>query len=472
MARSMALWCGGLALAALTGCPPGGQQGADAGGSEDAGPVNTVIPSCNYDTDCGIGEICNDASHRCVAGHDCSGASATVCGFCDDGSVDCGFGQFQAICDGNAGVCRRIHTSCQPCHSDGECTPDDAMDMNKCLQYDDGQFCGVNCAVSHSCPRGFFCDPLDEVCHLSPDLGRCSDAVGCTAATEGGICPTGTYCSTRDFPDRTGVCLAVCLTDDDCVAPQICRTDPGDGYGLCADGCSPFGPLTSDRSLMCHENGRRGDSCANNADCLTITGTAGFECVMEAGPCDPTPGCTRGWCASAGCQSSAECPLPRTYCDTSTSECIDGCGDSGDCGAFEVCESHACHAQPCRGKDLSCNLEQWCCGKELYDGSSVPEHMPCPDGVAFGACFPMQDPYCRQCEDNDGCSDIDQFGYASYCFELKKQDAQGNEVSLGKYCSVGCETNADCPRGIQCVQDLPDGNGGTVKGCIDARCVP
>ena len=61
MARPMAFWCGGLVLAALAGCPPGNQHGADSGdgGSADAGPVNTVIPSCDYDTDCAVGVCFN-----------------------------------------------------------------------------------------------------------------------------------------------------------------------------------------------------------------------------------------------------------------------------------------------------------------------------------------------------------------------------------------------------------------------------
>ena len=58
-------------------------------------------------------------------------------------------------------------------------------------------------------------------------------------------------------------------------------------------------------------------------------------------------------------------------------------------------------------------------------------------------------------------------GLPSFCYELQGQD--GN--SLGKFCSVGCSTNLDCPRGLDCVHDLPtDQEGQTTSGCIDTMC--
>ncbi|MFH1811370.1 MAG: hypothetical protein ABIJ09_21700 [Pseudomonadota bacterium] len=480
----------GLGCIALILCacpPPGGGPGADcsddkpcqsgydcvsgkceAQTSHDAGTGGPIDPPrCDYDTDCSVGEICDDASQLCVTGLDCS-QNATVCGFCESGAQDCGFGDRPAYCDANDGVCRRVHTSCQPCTSAAQCTTSDAFYDNHCITYGDGKFCAVDCAHGQTCPRGFSCD--GTACTLESLLGRCSDAPTCTADTEGDVCPTSTYCTTRAFPGRVGVCLGTCLSDDDCVLPKICRTDPGPRYGTCIDGCAPAG--TEVGSQVCHETGHAGAYCTQDSECLAITGLGGFECHDTSGHCDGRS-CS-GWCVQGGCDSSAECPLPRTYCELPARECRDGCGIDLDCGAFEICDpvAHTCNKQPCRGKDLSCNLEQWCCGKELYDASSAPEHMACPSDVGAGECFDMRDPYCRTCEDNDDCTNIQKFGYASYCFELKTEDDQGNEISLGKYCSVGCESNADCPRGISCIQELPDPDGGTIKGCIDARCVP
>ena len=69
-----------------------------------------------------------------------------------------------------------------------------------------------------------------------------------------------------------------------------------------------------------------------------------------------------------------------------------------------------------------------------------------------------------------GCQDITSFAQASHCYDLQRSDADGGAMSIGKFCSVGCRDDADCPRGIRC-QNLPAGqNGEMVKGCIDAVC--
>ncbi len=438
--------------------------------SEDAGVGGPVEDnSCVFDTDCGVAEVCDDATQLCITGLDCS-LNATICGFCVSGDQDCGFDPAPAYCDANAGVCRRVHSSCMPCVRDSQCTTADAYYDNHCVSYPDGNYCGVDCAHGQACPRGFSC--TEGICLLEEVVGTCTDAPSCNSENETEVCPTGTYCTTRDFPGRQGVCLNTCLTDDDCTRPQICRSDPGPRYGTCIDGCSPAGTVMG--SGVCHEDGRAGAYCATDSDCLGIVGIGGFECHDNSGHCDGRT--CQGWCEQGGCDDSSECPLPRSYCDQASRTCLDGCAVDGDCGAFELCDTdtHSCHTQPCRGKDLSCGLEQWCCGTELYDNSAEPEHRDCPADVEFGACFQMSDPYCRTCEDNDDCLDIHNFGYDSFCYELTKEDDQGNEISLGKYCSVGCETNMDCPRGIACIQELPDPNdeNNTLKGCLDARCVP
>ncbi|HEY4220192.1 MAG TPA: hypothetical protein VGO62_02600, partial [Myxococcota bacterium] len=165
-----------------------------------------------------------------------------------------------------------------------------------------------------------------------------------------------------------------------------------------------------------------------------------------------------------------ECPLIRTFCDVATATCIDGCNSDDDCGAFETCAGGQCHAQGCRGKDVSCDLGQWCCGQEAFSDAST-----CPTGVADGACFVAPDPWCRSCSSNDDCSDIATSPYAhgdpSFCFELQRTDASGNQVSIGKFCSVGCASNADCPRGLTCQTNLPtDQDGVTTSGCLDTIC--
>ena len=127
--------------------------------------------------------------------------------------------------------------------------------------------------------------------------------------------------------------------------------------------------------------------------------------------------------------------LVRTYYDTA-SGIVPGCNSDDDCGAFELCDEGECKQQGCRGKDVSCNLGEWCCGHEAYEDAAS-----CPSGVAEGACFLTPDPWCRSCNGDDDCADITNLGYASYCYELKGQDENGNEISYRKFCSVGCESN-------------------------------
>jgi hypothetical protein len=109
---------------------------------------------------------------------------------------------------------------------------------------------------------------------------------------------------------------------------------------------------------------------------------------------------------------------------------------------------------------VSCNLGEWCCGAEAFSDAAT-----CPAGVADGACFLTPEPWCRTCETNDDCADV--VPGPSNCYELKN----GAGDSIGKFCSVGCSTNADCPRGLQCHTDLPtDQDGVTISGCIDTLC--
>ena len=124
-----------------------------------------------------------------------------------------------------------------------------------------------------------------------------------------------------------------------------------------------------------------------------------------------------------------------------------------------------CAPQGCRGKDTSCNVGEFCCGKELFTDAST-----CPAPAQDGQCFFAPDPFCRACDDDDGCADIDDFGQASHCYELTREDENGQEQSFGKFCSVGCRDNNDCPRGLRCIRDLPTPDGGTTQGCIELAC--
>lgn len=428
---------------AILGCPDedgpaGGDAGAtfaDGGGGGGGGTGGTIDVGCTADDACGAGQICDLATGDCVAGADC-GQNPGLCAFCDDAQTGCGF-VGAAFCDAQAGVCRRTKGTCDACTGDAECGT--AMNglPNKCA----GGFCAEGCGA---CPPGFQCQ--SGGCVPAESAGSCEGAILCR---NGEACPDGQRCS------DLGVCLTICENDGECPTGKVCNLDPGPLLGQCINGCPLGDQITSNgQTKICHADGRYGDPCP------TPDATTG---------CPPGTVCqANGACGLTGCQSDNDCPLVRTYCDTATGECKDGCNDPGDCGAFELCEEGQCVDQGCRGKDVSCNLGQWCCGQEAFADPAT-----CPTGVEQGSCFLAPEPWCRPCQDNNDCVDIQSFGFPSYCYELQREDENGNAVSLGKFCSVGCNTNADCPRGVACQLELPtDQEGVTTQGCLDALCAP
>ena len=207
------------------------------------------------------------------------------------------------------------------------------------------------------------------------------------------------------------------------------------------------------QNLICHGDGRFGVPCETAGS--TDGCPNGTECRDD------------GACARAGCNDDDDCPLARTYCDTTTRACLDGCNDAADCAAFEVCgDDNQCHQQGCRSKDTSCDLGEFCCGKELF--SDVAD---CPADTNEGACFLAGEPFCRACDDDDDCADNAAFGFDAFCYELTRQNPDtGEDESLGKFCSTGCRTNDDCPRAIPCVTTLPTPDGGTTQGCMSQVC--
>ena len=418
--------------------PNAGSGGGGAGnGSGQNGSSTQLDVGCNSDQNCGAGEICNLDSGDCVPGFDCS-QNPGICQFCGSAleDNDCGFGDAEAYCDEEAGVCRRTAQPCDACGSDAHCGVLGANDLpNKCVS----GFCAEGCG---GCPAGFQC--TQSACIPMGGIEVCETAIRCENDTG---CPDGQVCT------EYGICLPLCSSDSDCPAGEICWLAGGPLQGQCIPGCQEGETRTSNGvSEVCHGNGRFGLPCD----------TPGFTCP-EGTECGPS-----GVCELTGCRDDSDCTLVRTYCDTDTGECVPGCNSDDDCGAFEICEENECKQQGGRGKDVSCNIGEWCCGHEFYDDAST-----CPSTVAEGACFLTPDPWCRTCADDNDCADINEHGQTSYCYELKGQDDDGNEISYGKYCSVGCQSNSDCPRGIPCIEELPTPTEGvTVKGCLDSLCQP
>lgn len=420
-----------------SGCPEdgGGVEGeGDASEGEGEGGVSVDV-GCDADDACGDGLVCDLASATCVAGLDCS-VNPGICTFCGEPTTNCSFGAAPAFCDVDGGnVCRRIKGACAPCAVDAECGEGPTGLPSVCA---DG-FCAPGCGA---CPAGFACD--GGGCVPVAQAGSCDAAVNCA---DGTTCPDGLTCS------ELGVCLKLCDADVECPVGDLCFQDPGPQQATCVTGC-PLGQTVIQDGVdkICHGDGRFGLPCPTAGS--TDGCPNGTECRAD------------GACERAGCQSDAECPLARTYCDTATATCLDGCNDPSDCGAFELCTDNQCVAQGCRSKDTSCDLTEFCCGEELFSDAST-----CPAGNVDGDCFAAPDPFCRECVDDDDCADISAFGIGSFCYELQRQNPQtGDAETLGHFCSVGCRDNDDCPRGILCKTDLPTPDGGEIAGCLDALC--
>jgi hypothetical protein len=426
----------------MMACPDGtadpNQNTSSDGGSGNGGGnsdgSNQIDLGCELDDQCGTGEICDMATGECVAGYDCS-LNPGICNFCSDPGDVCGTGTAQTYCDEEAGVCRRTRGTCDPCDVDEQCGAGQSF-PNQCIDGRCAEGCGSTCVAGFACESGG-CVPVETA-------GSCDTAILCR---NGETCPDGEQCS------DLGVCLSICTEDSECGAGQICSLDPGPLLGQCIQGCIEGQTIISGtETLICHADGRYGPLCdtpGSSDGC-----PEGLECEDD------------GHCGLTGCQTSEDCPVVRTYCDTDSGECVAGCQSEDDCAAFELCEENVCVAQGCRGKDVSCGLGQWCCGEELYETEE------CPTDVLDGDCFLAPDPWCRVCEGNDDCADINSFNQTSYCYELQQEDDQGNTSTLGKFCSVGCDSDLDCPRGLPCLELPTDQEGVTVKGCLDSLCAP
>jgi hypothetical protein len=426
----------GVAVGLSLGCSgvaDGQNGGANGEGEGEGGPATPVPLACQLDEDCGAGLVCDQTTGDCVGGQDCS-QNPDICAFCGDLTLvpplECGFSTGPAFCDQGAAVCRRQRLTCQPCDDSAQCADGPTGLASLCTE----GFCAAGCGA---CPLGFACD--GGGCVPVGGIELCATSIDCR---DGAACPVGERCT------DLGVCLPVCQDDSECPLGEVCEDTPGPQQGSCVDGC-PTGDARTENGVenVCHADGHYRERCPT-APCV-----AGTEC-------DPS-----GVCQRTGCVDDNDCDLMRTVCDIAQGICVDGCNDAGDCGAFEDCDVvdgvGTCVPQGCQGKDLSCSLGQWCCGAEAFADAA-----DCPSSVADGQCFVAPDPWCRSCVGDDDCADIERLGYASSCYEL--QDGEGN--SLGKFCSVGCDSNADCPRGVDCVLDLPTADGATTHGCLDALC--
>jgi hypothetical protein len=151
-----------LFLAWACGGKTCGSEGCPLGTSCEDGEC--VSRSCATSTQCPLGYHCG-GDGTCVAGcqqaDDCALGSRCVASECREAecevtALDC---RWREWCEG--GTCRDAGAPfCEPCTADAQCG-----EGNVCWA---GEWCGIDCEATGSCPAGFACTELthtDEQVH-------------------------------------------------------------------------------------------------------------------------------------------------------------------------------------------------------------------------------------------------------------------------------------------------------------------
>jgi len=267
----------------------------------------------------------------------------------------------------------------------------------------------------------------------SGDPNACSTDNDCQG--RGVICADNT-CSEQACTDRSecgqnrtcfqGLCTpAECTTDSQCtdaVCVNLVCQDPNNQSCMSDADCEPFGKTCNPITGMCVESGgcQSDTDCDVNESCNTVTG----ECV---------PGCTE----------DVDCPDGQ-YCDAGS--CEMGCR-VGECPANEVCNTETrecgeqCTVSECAAMDMTCDPDTGQCVERT--GGAVCESCTLGNHAECGAP-----------------NDVDR------CISLSQDQA---------VCSVGCESDADCPSGFQCQSVTTTRMGcvpasGACEGCLVDGC--
>ena len=321
----------------------------------------------------------------CVLDTDCDAGEVCDCaGVCQSGGTlpcvedkNCGSGSYCDVC---WGFCRPLKGLCEPCVNDGEC---DGVG-SACLDLVSGaRVCGLACLSDVGCPVGYSCLDIENLSSSQcvPDSGNCE-------------------------------VLGECALDEDCPFPQICNVN----LLVCAPGCAddegcPVGQV-------CH-----GGHCIE-------------ACDDQSNPCPAGQQCEDGHCSiPGGCVDSADCEEPETYCDLTTSMCVDGCQLDADCKASaQECVNGSCQEKGCTG-NFFCAFGQVC-------------------NQTTGKCEEASGPYCAECDPNN---DTNCQAASSDNLCIGFQGEEGEE--LGDYCLVACGPDSanPCPQGYACEEVDVDG---------------
>lgn len=439
---------------------------------------------CQDDGDCPNGSVCDNTVDRCVPEHppipcdtagDCPSGDECTGGFCippdtcqDDS--DCYGG---TVCDDVVQLCVPPHPPvpcdsvsdcpagdactggyCQPpgpeCKNDNQCPGQDVCQDGYCMPPQPSCTSNLHCA-SGVCDGGYCVPPHDPInCDADSDCPSGDTCAGgfCTndSCNDDSDCPSGTVCD-----DTVQLCVpphppVPCELDADCpagdaceggfcVPPEDCYEDTDCGGGdVCVDNggvelCEPGQPPTP---------------CQVDTDCPADT-CGGYDDV------DCIPVCYGGYC-SAGtgdCILDSDCPGGFGCTE---GECIPvfdptRCQNQYDCRGGYVCESGVC--QP-GGDVVECQTSSDCYGNDDVGNEQ------CIGGVCVDSTVDL-----RLCSDDSVCP--------------------SGTACTGGFCmraEGACELDSDCSGGDSCISGwcglrCPDDGGcGSGFTCSMSRCVP
>jgi len=245
-------------------------------------------------------------------------------------------------------------------------------------------------------PRGIF---RAVVVLLAVSLFGCSDPPtkggnngatnnGATnnGATNTGVVPPGSCPDAPPIPEGT----PTCRVNEECPENLVCAYLPSDGVA-CGAACGPMNDCVSD------------DECTAPQICRTYT--------IDQSCCGPVPGNTQCDvpCEPDGCEAGNRCeedghcrPIP--------------CDDGWDCGSALVCDGtrptadeHGCALGDCEVDDITCPNTYVCDGTSTWKDSRNCAPVRCDAGFECPINFdcdptaPVHGCVQRACEDDQAC---------------------------------------------------------------------
>ena len=445
--------------------------GSDADTDDAEACDGTLACPCEDDLDCDSG-LCIDTGDAQICTEFCTGE-------CTDPTWDCRLirgsgGDVVEICVPPAEVL------CQPCGTDLDCGGLE----DRCVDLQDGSYCGTACQTGDDCPTGAVCQDLgggNRQC--IPELGVCG---GCLDEDQ----------------DRHGIgpeCLASDCDDlDESIyegAPESCDNVDNDcddvideGFDLQTDvrHCGACGVVCTgaNAEMTCTDGACAVATCAEGfADC---NGDAADGCEVDllnaldhCGSCDAVCApdnavalCNEGVCEQTAClEPFADCDRDGAGCEADLLSSLDHCGACGatcaPANGVGVCNDGACAIDGCALGFADCDLavDTGCeinvlanpanCGAcgNVCDLPNVAAHLCLEGGCGIASC----DDGFEDCNGDpaDGC-------------EIRTLSDVGNCGTCGTVCDVAGGAPA-CVEGVceiaSCEAPAADCNLDAADGC-------